>query len=126
MSDRDPAPTFEYRLGVYSKKTKVNMGPIKGVPSLKFNFHRVLIRLGDNVTGLICIHSFRNINHMRKPFYVLFRIWSKLLDKSRSDGHFFITHLIFLTRKRTHGARSTVPVSLANKQEPKDHKNQSV
>jgi len=56
--------TFEDRLGVHGKKTKVNMGPVKRVQSLELNFHRILIRLSDDITGLGGIQRLRNINHM--------------------------------------------------------------
>jgi len=83
--------TFEDRLGVHSKKTKVNMGPIKRVQSLELNFHGILIRLSDDITWLVRIQRLRNINHMRKPFDMLFRIWPKLLDKLRGYGHLFLS-----------------------------------
>jgi len=93
LRDWDEGLLAQHRLGVHSKKTKVNMGPVKRVPSLELYIHGILIRFGNDVTGLISIHSLRDINHMRKPFDVLFRIWTELLDKLRCDGHFIFKHI---------------------------------
>jgi len=122
LSLRNKRLALQNRLGIDGKETKVNMGPIKCVLSLELDFHRVLICLGNDITGLLNAHRLCKVNHFRKPLDVLFRIWPKLLNELGRDRHFKVPYLFFLSCKRTW----ETPLGLAHEHEPQRQENQCI